>query len=388
MTTTSYTLTARWLHWLIVAAIVLQYVLANLADVAAGESETLRQLALLANHKSVGMTILVVAILRLAWRWRHPAPALPLHMGEWQRRAASLTHWSLYGCLLLLPTSGWLMSSASAYSVSWFNILPLPDLVGPDEQLTEQLKVVHEALAGCLFVLALLHIGAAIKHALWDRDDVLIRMTSWPAVVAAAVVVVLGVVLLQPSAGPTVAETPVDAEHAGVELSVAVDTNVPLWDVDYAASFIEFSGEQAGASFTGRWTDWQADIRFDREQLANSSAEVTIQTGAVSSDDDERDNTIRGIEFFDAASFATAKFSATDYHETGDGFVAQGELQIKSLRLPVDFHFAVAQESAANVLTGTATIDRLAFNIGTGDWQDTTWVGQYVEVRVRVSAPR
>ncbi len=385
MTATTYTLTARWLHWLIVAAIVLQYVLANLAEAAAAESATLEQLALLANHKSVGMTILAVAIVRLGWRWRHPAPALPEQMPAWHRTAANVTHWGLYLCLLLLPMSGWLMSSASAYSVSWFNVLQLPDLVAPDEALTDQLKIVHETLAGCLFVLALLHIGAAIKHALWDRDDVLTRMTSWPALVAAGVVFVLGIVLLQPSAKPIGDEAAPAAEKPAVA-PVVVDTSIPSWVVDYEESFVEFSGEQAGAPFTGRWTDWQADIRFDPEQLAASSAEVTIQTGAVSTDDAERDNTIRGIEFFDVANFTQATFTAVSYRETSQGYVAQGELLIKSVRLPLEFQFTVVESPSVTVLSGTATIDRLAFNVGTGDWQDTTWVGQHVAVRVLVTA--
>ncbi len=388
MSSQTYTQTARWLHWLIAGAIVLQYVLAELAETAAESGSALAQLALLANHKSVGMTILGVALVRLVWRWRFPPPALPAETPGWQRAAAHGTHWGLYLCMFLLPLSGWLMSSASAYSVSWFGLFTLPDLVGPDEALEEQLKLVHEWLANGLFILALLHLGAALKHALWDRDGLLLRMHTWPALAVAIALVVAGIVFLVPAAAPPSTAAPSVQGQPEAEAPVAsgIDTSIPAWEVDAAASFIEFTGEQAGAAFTGRWTDWDAQIRFDPERLGQSSAEVIIRTTAVSSNDDERDNTIRGADFFDTANHAAAIFSAASFAQTADGYVAYGELEIKSLRLPLEFQFAVVEEAGVVVLTGTARIDRLAFNVGTGDWQDTTWVGQYVEVRVQVTA--
>ncbi len=388
MSTESYTQTARWLHWLIAGAIVLQYVLAELAEAAADSGSTLAQLALLANHKSVGMTILAAALLRIVWRWRFPPPALPAQTSGWQRRAAQATHWGLYLCMFMLPLSGWLMSSASAYSVSWFGLFQLPDLIGPDEAWENGLKTLHEWLARTLFVLALLHVGAALKHALLDRDGILARMHSWPALAGAVVIVGACTVFMIPDAAPPSAEE--TAVTAPSELAVSpktnADTSVRAWDVDYEASFIEFVGEQAGASFTGRWTDWDAEIRFDAGQLDASSAEVVIHTAAVSSNDDERDNTIRGPDFFDAANFATAVFRASRFAVTAEGYVAAGELEIKSLRLPLEFRFSVVEDASATRLTGSARIDRLAFNVGTGDWQDTTWVGQHVDVRVQVTA--
>ena len=386
---TAYSDTARWLHWIVAGAIVLQYVLAELGSLASEEGEPLRQLALLANHKSVGITILILAVVRLAWRAGHPAPDLPDEMPLWQRRASSATHGALYACLIALPISGWLMSSASAYSVSWFNLVNLPDLVGPNEDLKSQLIDLHELLAEMLFVIAMLHIAAAFKHALWDRDGVLSRMSSGTSLGAGALVLIVGGVWLVP--GPSErasAVEPTTRDEAGAlpaAPSQQSDTALAAWVIDYDASTIEFTGVQAGAEFTGRWTDWVADIHFDPAHLAHSRARVVIQTGAVSSNDAERDNTIVGPDFFDAAAFPTATFEAEAFTALdGGGFSTTGVLQIKSLRLPVDFEFVITETNDSIKLTGSARIDRLAYEVGIGDWRDTTWVGQYVDVAVTV----
>lgn len=363
---------------------MLQYVLAELGERAEEAGAMVSQLALLANHKSVGITILAAAVLRLLWRWRSPPPPLPATTPAWQAVAAHVIHWALYACLFLLPLSGWLMSSASAYSVSWFNLLSLPDLVEPDKNLVTQLKLVHETLAGTLFVLALIHIGAALKHAVVDRDDILQRMLSPVPLAASIILCGAGLVFLTPQ--PKTVEAAAEAVQAATpqfaETTSTVDESNPLWPIDYEASHIKFVGTQAGASFTGTWLDWRADVRFDPERLGTSSAKVVIQTAAVSSNDDERDSTIRGAEFFDAANFPQAVFSATTFRRVADGFEANGMLQIKAVQLPLLFFFDVSEDQGATVLEGRATIDRLAFNVGLGDWQDTTWVGQNVVVNV------
>ena len=308
----------------------------------------------------------------------------------WRRMS---THWGLYLCLFALPLSGWLMSSASAYSVSWFNLIQLPDLVGPDEALKGVFGTVHEALNWLLVVLASLHIAAAFKHLFVDKDEVMSRMVSVPAMGVAAGLLMLGIVLLWPAA-PSAEDTGADAG-----IALPLDNPVPgttanrpqdieAWHIDYEQSVISFSGEQAGAPFTGYWTDWLAQVRFDPDRLAQSWAEVTIQTSGVDTSDGERDSTIRGAEFFDVEQFGVATFRADAFQPQDAGFVTDGMLTIKGLSLPVQFVFTVTEQPGGYILKGTATIDRLAFAVGTGDWQDVSWVGQYVEVAVEVVATR
>jgi cytochrome b561 len=164
---------AQSLHWIIAALIVTQFVLASLAeDLPLG----LAKLSMFARHKSVGMTILMLAVARLTWRTANGAPALPLGMKAYERFLAKLTHGAMYLLLFAMPLSGWLMSSAKNYSVSWFGLFTWPDLVAPNEERFHFFKEMHEILATSLFIFALLHIAAALKHHFWNKDDVLRRM--------------------------------------------------------------------------------------------------------------------------------------------------------------------------------------------------------------------
>ncbi len=168
-----YTAVAQALHWLIAALIVTQFTLAYLADdLPIGA----HKLALLARHKSFGMTVLMLATLRLLWRLGHAPPPLPSGMTPLERMLARGTHMAFYVLLFAMPLTGWLMSSAKNYSVSWFGLFTWPNLIGKNETAFKLLLATHETLSFVLFAIAVLHILAALKHHFWDKDDVLLRM--------------------------------------------------------------------------------------------------------------------------------------------------------------------------------------------------------------------
>jgi cytochrome b561 len=163
---------AQLFHWIIVGLIVTQFILANKAEGLQG----LAKLPVLATHKSVGMTIFGLAILRLLWRWMNPVPPMPANTPSWQRVAAHVSHWALYGLLFVIPLLGWLMSSARNFPVSYFGLFTFPDLIAPNRPRYEFFHEAHELMATILFYVALVHIAAALKHHLVDRDNVLRRM--------------------------------------------------------------------------------------------------------------------------------------------------------------------------------------------------------------------
>ncbi|GFE80911.1 cytochrome b [Steroidobacter agaridevorans] len=168
-----YGVVAQLFHWTIVVLIIVQFILANRADdLPLGTAK----IAVLAQHKSFGITILGLALLRLLWRWFNPVPAEPLDIPQWQRIAARVSHIGLYALLLVTPVVGWLMSSARNFPVSWFGLVTLPDFIEPNRPAYEFLHETHELLAGTLFWLALLHVAAALKHHFIDKDNVLRRM--------------------------------------------------------------------------------------------------------------------------------------------------------------------------------------------------------------------
>jgi len=164
------------LHWLVAVLIVVQFVLASLAEAAQDAGSLLGALTWFARHKSVGMTILMLACIRLVWRLAHPPPPLPEAMPAWERMAARISHLLLYVLLFAMPISGWLMSSAANFPVSWFGLFTWPDLVAAGDARKELFEAVHEVQAKILFALAVLHVAAALKHHIHDRDDVFVRM--------------------------------------------------------------------------------------------------------------------------------------------------------------------------------------------------------------------
>jgi cytochrome b561 len=168
-----YTAVAQAFHWIIAALIVSQFVLGHMA---ADLPNNMHKLALLARHKSFGMTVLMLAILRLLWRLKNPPPELPAGMSPLERMIARATHVAFYVLLFAMPLTGWMMSSAKNYAVSWFGLFTWPNLIGKNEATFDALRATHEILSDVLFAIAVLHILAALKHHFWNKDDVLVRM--------------------------------------------------------------------------------------------------------------------------------------------------------------------------------------------------------------------
>jgi cytochrome b561 len=168
-----YTALAQTLHWIIAALIATQFTLGWMQDdLPLG----MHKLALLARHKSFGMTVLMLAVFRLVWRLFNPAPPLPDGMSRIERFLARSTHIAFYVLLFAMPLSGWLMSSAKNYSVSWFGLFTWPNLIGPNDGSFDVLKGTHYWLSNVLFAIVILHVLAALKHHFWNKDDVLKRM--------------------------------------------------------------------------------------------------------------------------------------------------------------------------------------------------------------------
>ncbi|WP_404827504.1 cytochrome b [Ferribacterium limneticum] len=127
-------------------------------------------------HKWAGVTAFLLVGFRLLWRVTHRPPALPDSMPKIMQFAAHAGHLALYGLMLAIPLSGWLMSSAKGFQTVYFGVLPIPDLLEKNKELGDLLQTVHMSL-NLLFVVVLAgHIGAALKHHLIDKDDILTRI--------------------------------------------------------------------------------------------------------------------------------------------------------------------------------------------------------------------
>ena len=169
---TRYSGTAIALHWLMALAIAGNFCLGwYMSDL----HMSLLRLKLFNYHKWAGVTILLLAALRLLWRLMKKPPA-DLPAPKWQHVAAHVTHWALYALFFAVPLVGWAYSSATGFPIVLFGVLPLPDFVPKDHALAEAIKPWHGDLAWVLFGLVVLHLGAVAKHMVIDRDGLLRRM--------------------------------------------------------------------------------------------------------------------------------------------------------------------------------------------------------------------
>ncbi len=164
---------SRFLHWAIAVLVGVQIALGL---VAANARLSPLKLELFVWHKSTGFVILVLVVLRLAWRLANPTPALPTGLSGFERIAARTSHGLFYLLLIVMPINGWVINSAANVPFSIFWLIPLPAIVAPNQALAGQAENGHFVMFMLLSVLVVVHAGAALRHHFVKRDTVLLRM--------------------------------------------------------------------------------------------------------------------------------------------------------------------------------------------------------------------
>lgn len=167
---------ARSLHWLMAALILVQLVLGPIAE-EMRFSPT--KLELFVWHKSIGISVLLLVVLRLAWRLGNSPPAESPGIAPWESRLAKLGHAALYLLMFAVPLSGWWISDTSRIPFRWFWTVPLPDLLPADGDMSELAEDVHEALTRALMVVVAVHVLAALRHHFLLRNATLVRMLGF-----------------------------------------------------------------------------------------------------------------------------------------------------------------------------------------------------------------
>lgn len=169
-----FTLLQRALHWLMAVCILSMFFI----GVSMVSTVMPKYLPLVAIHKSLGITVFVLVLIRLAVRLRYGAPSLPADLPVPMKLAAHLSHYALYGLMLAMPLLGWGMLSAGAYPVVVFGGLHLPAMLPQSDRLHTLLWNAHFYLAFAFFALVLMHLAAALFHALVRHDGVFQTMAS------------------------------------------------------------------------------------------------------------------------------------------------------------------------------------------------------------------
>ena len=163
---------AKFFHWIIALAILGNGIFGLLMDQARSPMQKINWLAL---HKSIGLTVLALFLLRVLWRLADRRPQEE-STPRWQQLAAHLTHGVLYVLIAAIPLSGWWFNSLTGKPLQWFKLFNLPALVGANGDLSHLAHAVHEYLFWFLLLVLVAHVGAALKHHVFDRDNVLRRM--------------------------------------------------------------------------------------------------------------------------------------------------------------------------------------------------------------------
>lgn len=170
-----YTRTAIALHWLIAVVILVQIPFGwSLGEIPTGTAARSWYVNL---HKSVGITLGAVIVLRALWRWFHQPPALPDWMPRWERLGANAIHAGLYACMLVMPLTGYVASNFSKWGVKYFNKILLPPWGVADERIYAFFNGAHVATSYIFLALILAHAASAVRHA--SRHDGILRR-MWP----------------------------------------------------------------------------------------------------------------------------------------------------------------------------------------------------------------
>ena len=153
-----------------------------------------------------------------------------------------------------------------------------------------------------------------------------------------------------------------------------------MWIVDPAHSTLGFSGTQAGATFKGAFRRFSVKLTFDPANPASGRIEVGIDTASVDTQDAERDKTIKSPDFFDIAHHPQAGYLTEAITAKGTGFIGSGKLSLRGVSRAVPIEFTFTRTAGGAMLNGHATLKRLDFGVGQGEWQSTEWVGNEVRV--------
>ncbi len=167
---------ARLFHWGVALLILVQFVTGKVADAL---KLSPAKLDLFVWHKSIGVTILLLVVLRLAWRLADTPPSPPNDSPAWETKLAAAGHYTLYALMFAVPLSGWWVSDASRVPFRAYFSIPMPDLIETSRSVQDAAEEVHEVLTTLLLVLIAVHIAAALRHHFLLGDDVLRRMLPW-----------------------------------------------------------------------------------------------------------------------------------------------------------------------------------------------------------------
>jgi len=411
MTAERYSRTAIALHWLLALLLAFQI---SLGWALEGNNSP-ELFARFQFHKSIGIAILLLSLARLAVRLFTPRP--PASDGPaWTRALAGVVHWLFYLVLILGPLTGWLLVSTARVQVPTllFGVIPWPHLpVGRGWH--DPAETIHGAIAWLAIGLFLLHVAGALRHQWLLGKPEIQRMI--PFAKGRAVGTAIGALALifaamaagklvypdKPRSAAEQADAPVAAAPTPAPVAESEEEKPeeaeetepeeiaqPLADWSVASGGrLGFTARWNGDAVAGRFGRWDADIRFSPDDLAGSRIKVTVDLASADTGDEQRDDSLKGSDFFDSGAHPKAVYTARDVrHLDGDRYEARGTLDLRGVARPATLRFTLRIDGGKAHVTGTARVDRTAFGVGQGEWAATDAIAARVDVAFSFTATR
>jgi cytochrome b561/polyisoprenoid-binding protein YceI len=377
-----YSRVAIVLHWLLALALAFQLSMGLGLDDLGVRGFSAFQL-----HKSVGIAVLLLSVLRLFWRLAYkPPPAAATGVTAW---LANAVHFGLYVFMIGAPLTGWLLVSTETVRVPTllFGVLPLPHL--PLPQASNGFAHWSHAMLGWLGIaLILLHVAGALRHQWLLKDNLMGRMAPARGLwMLLALLVPIGwavgmamvsdreqspaqqetpVTIEEQAAAPAAMETPAnEAEPVAPPTSVA--TNPPVWTIKPGGT-LAFSVRNDAVPISGSFTRWGGEIAFDPDHAENAKIRMTIDLASASVGDATQDSMLAGSDFLDVSAHPRATFRTTSVRQTGPNrYTAQGVLSLKGTSRPQTLTFSLTGAGLTRHVEGQAVIDRSGFGVGQGE---------------------
>lgn len=393
----SYGAVAKTFHWLTALLILTVFPLGLAAqNWPYDTSEALATKAILFSiHKTLGITVFFVGLLRILWAVSQPKPGLLHPDRKLESWVAETVHWLLYTAMVVVPLSGWITHAAtSGYApILWPFGQHLP-FVPISDGIAHLFGGIHFMAPWVLAAAFVLHFAGALKHHVIDRDLTLTRMLPgqtlagaprtgharspmWAAFAVYAAAIGVGAVLGL--------SAPAQAPGAP---SAALAKPLSGWTVDSGS--LNIAVTQLGSKVPGSFANWTAAINFDPNAGDVVKGDVTVEIAIDSLTLGTVTAEALKPEFFDATSQPTARYTAEIWEDPqGPGaYLAVGNLTLKGADVPVEMPFTLEINGKTATMSGTTTLDRRDFSIGTSRYADEKTIAFPVEITVTLTATR
>ncbi|MEM8542223.1 MAG: cytochrome b/b6 domain-containing protein [Pseudomonadota bacterium] len=398
---------AQIFHWLTAVLIIGLLIVGSIMHYLPQDSgeAIARKVFVYSMHKTIGVTVLLIAVLRVIWAITNPHPK-PLHPErKLETFAAETVHWALYIAILVAPLTGLLHHAASeGFAPIWWPFGQNLPFIPKDETLSQIFGAMHWIMAIIIALCLVGHIGGALKHAILDKDETLARMLpgklskdfSLPnenlahkSGLATALVAFVGIgVALSAIGGLAATQQTQNAELQPLTINTdeAREGEHP-WQVVEDQSSLKIRISQLGSPVEGEFESWNAQINLDPENLDTAfiDARINIESLQLGSVSDQA----KGPEFLDAESYPEARFLSDFIWLRGDGaYDAEGLMEIGGVQKPFILTFSLNIDGDRARGQAYAVINRIDFGIGAEGYNNEDSVAFAVEIALDLVAAK